>query len=173
MSFLPTDVLCMKFRVGLIKVHVAGDNRFGIQCSYLGVWEKVTKRGPWLFWFFMISPYGDFSDPHMIELNHMLIWLHVAVIIHITAWCIVSVVDIILMNIILQVLHPQNSTTITSQIQTYISNITRCIQHYTSSSCNTRKLSSIGIVILKTIMVQQIIYVATKVVRPNVMALCY
>jgi hypothetical protein len=75
----------MKFRVGLIKVHVARYNRFGIQCSYLGGWEKVTKRGPWLFWFFMISPYGDFIDPHRIELNHMLIWLHVAVIIHITA----------------------------------------------------------------------------------------
>ncbi|KAI4990583.1 hypothetical protein ZWY2020_038946 [Hordeum vulgare] len=62
-----------------VRLRPVGPNRFVVQASCLGDWDRIMKHGPWLFrnWAVLLVPYDGFSKTENINTFHMPIWLQI------------------------------------------------------------------------------------------------
>jgi hypothetical protein len=62
-----------------VKFTTLEENRFTIQCFYLGDWLKVEKGGPWLFRqnAVIIEPYDGLVPAESVELNKFDAWVQI------------------------------------------------------------------------------------------------
>ncbi|KAI5021200.1 hypothetical protein ZWY2020_055045 [Hordeum vulgare] len=62
-----------------VRFRPVGPNRFVVQASCLGDWERIMRQGPWLFrnMAVLLCPCNGFSRMEDVKVNHMPIWLHI------------------------------------------------------------------------------------------------
>ncbi|KAE8802272.1 hypothetical protein D1007_22153 [Hordeum vulgare] len=62
-----------------VRLRPVGPNRFVIQASCLGDWERIMRQGPWLFrnLLVLLCPYDGFSRAEDVMFDHMPIWLSI------------------------------------------------------------------------------------------------
>jgi hypothetical protein len=62
-----------------VRFRPVGPNRFVVQASCLGDWERIMHQGPWLFrnWAVLLCKYDGFSRAEDVVFVHMPIWLQI------------------------------------------------------------------------------------------------
>ncbi|KAE8805075.1 hypothetical protein D1007_18919 [Hordeum vulgare] len=62
-----------------VRFRPVGPNRFVVQASCLGDWERIMLQGPWLFcnMAVLMCEYDGFSKAKEVEMVHMPIWLQI------------------------------------------------------------------------------------------------
>jgi hypothetical protein len=62
-----------------VRFRPVGPNRFVVQASCLGDWERIMQQGPWLFrtWAVLLCPYDGFTKTEEVSIVHMPIWLQI------------------------------------------------------------------------------------------------
>ncbi|XBI02309.1 hypothetical protein VPH35_130890 [Triticum aestivum] len=62
-----------------VRFRPVGSNRFVVQASCLGDWERMMKQGPWLFrnMAVLMCSYDGFTKAYDVVFDHMPIWLQI------------------------------------------------------------------------------------------------